>query len=157
MGKQQDFMREPKFIFRPPRSISPLVSSMVRQHPGLHALDNFTESARALGLLNLPVNYIEYIWKTHCKDIDGLEFTQRDRDNSEDDLINYKSSNQADGDYFRSILETINSEPKHIQSNDADEQQGWLQQRVTTLERLKSVLELRLRHISSSRESIEIS
>ena len=116
-------------------------------------MDNFTESAKALGLLNLKNNYIKYIWKIHCKDINGLEFSQSDRDSSDDDLIDCESSTQADGDYFRSILETINSEPEYIQDNNADEQHGWLKLKLTTLGRLKSVLELRLRHISSAWES----
>ena len=120
-------------------------------------MDDFTESAKALGLLNLKNNYIKYIWKIHCKDIPGLEFSQTDRDTSEDDLIDSESSIQPDGDYFRSILETINSEPENTDANYADEQQDWLKQKLTTLGRLKSVLELRLRHISSSRESNKIS
>ena len=50
-------------------------------------MDNYQERAKALGLPDSNSNYIKSLWKEHCRDIKGLEFTDNENDDGEEDAF----------------------------------------------------------------------
>ena len=117
-------------------------------------MDNYPERVKALGLPDSNSNYIKSLWKEHCRDITGLEFTDNEEDNGEEYLVQVEASNQQDPDYLSSILKAINAEPERIKTGKHNpyEEQQWLEQKLTILARLKSQIELRLRNNSAAHE-----
>lgn len=117
-------------------------------------MDNYQERARALGLPDSNSDYIKSLWKEHCRDIKGLEFTDKENNDGEEELVEVEALKQQDADYLSSILEAINTEPEKIKTGNHNlyKEQQWLEQKLTILARLKSQIELRLRNNSATHE-----
>ena len=117
-------------------------------------MDNYQERARALGLPDSNSHYIKRLWKEQCRDIKGLEFTDNENNDGEEDLVEVEALKQQDADYLSSILEAINAEPEKIKTGNHNlyKEQQWLEQKLTILARLKSQIELRLRNNSAAHE-----
>jgi len=113
-------------------------------------MDDHQERIEALGISRAKNNYINQLWKLHCRDIVGVEFMATDFEDAIDELDEEDPSSQALDHPLSAILETINSEPESLTSREVNDHYLWLDEKLMALKRLKSDVELRLRNASSS-------
>ena len=116
-------------------------------------MDDHQERIEALGISRAKNNYINQLWKLHCRDIVGVEFMATDFEDAIDELEEAVPSSPAVEHPLSAILETINSEPESLNSREANERYLWLEEKLMALKRLKSDVELRLRNASSTTEN----
>ena len=113
-------------------------------------MDDHQERIEALGISRAANNYINQLWKLHCRDLVGIEFMATDFEDAIDELEETAPSSQAIEHPLSAILDTINSEPKSLDLSEMNEQYLWLAKKLMALKWLKSDVELRLRNASSS-------
>ena len=113
-------------------------------------MDDHQERIEALGISRAKNNYINQLWKLHCRDIVGVEFMATDFEDAIDELDEEDPSSQALDHTLSAIIETINSEPESLTSREVNDHYLWLDEKLMALKRLKSDVELRLRNASSS-------
>ena len=118
-------------------------------------MDNLQEKMKALGITNSKGNYINQLWKLHCRDVLGVDFMATDFEDSIDEYTESEPSRQQFESPLSAILDMINSEPKSASSSDVTKHQLWLEQQLMALKRLKSDVELRLRDTSTIQENEE--
>ena len=107
------------------------------------------KAAKALGLTQVKSNYIKHLWKVHCSEVHGLDFTSGVLYENEEDILHREEIIQSDENQLLLILETINTDPTSWQLDDIKNKKHWLDQKLIMLERIKSHIELRLRNTSS--------
>ena len=118
-------------------------------------MDNHQEKIKALGITRSKSNYINQLWKLHCRDVSGVDFMATDFEDTIDEFVESEPSSQQVESPLNAILDTINSEPENSGSSDVAKHQSWLEQQLMVLKRLKSDVELRLRDTSSIKENEE--
>ena len=118
-------------------------------------MDNLQEKMKALGIKNSKGNYINQLWKLHCRDVLGVDFMATDFEDSIDEYTESEPSRQQVESPLSAILDMINSEPKSTSSSDVTTHQFWLEQQLMARKRLKSDVELRLRDTSTNQENEE--
>lgn len=118
-------------------------------------MDNHQEKIKALGITRSKSNYINQLWKLHCRDVSGVDFMATDFEDTIDEFVESDPSSQQVESPLNAILDTINSEPENSGSSDVAKHQSWLEQQLMVLKRLKSDVELRLRDTSSIKENEE--
>ena len=118
-------------------------------------MDNHQEKIKALGITRSKSNYINQLWKIHCRDVSGVDFMATDFEDTIDEFVESEPSSQQVESPLNAILDTINSEPENSGSSDVAKHQSWLEQQLMVLKRLKSDVELRLRDTSSIKENEE--
>lgn len=118
-------------------------------------MDNHQEKIKALGITRSKSNYINQLWKLHCRDVSGVDFMATDFEDTIDEFVESEPSSHQVESPLNAILDTINSEPENSGSSDVAKHQSWLEQQLMVLKRLKSDVELRLRDTSSIKENEE--
>ena len=118
-------------------------------------MDNHQEKIKALGITRSKSNYINQLWKLHCRDVSGVDFMATDFEDTIDEFVESEPSSQQVESPLNAILDTINSEPENSGSSDVAKHQSWLEQQLMVLKRLNSDVELRLRDTSSIKENEE--
>lgn len=118
-------------------------------------MDNHQEKIKALGITRSKSNYINQLWKLHCRNVSGVDFMATDFEDTIDEFVESEPSSQQVESPLNAILDTINSEPENSGSSDVTKHQSWLEQQLMVLKRLKSDVELRLRDTSSIKENEE--
>lgn len=118
-------------------------------------MDNHQEKIKALGITRSKSNYINQLWKLHCRNVSGVDFMATDFEDTIDEFVESEPSSQQVESPLNAILDTINSEPENSGSSDVAKHQSWLEQQLMVLKRLKSDVELRLRDTSSIKENEE--
>ena len=113
-------------------------------------MDEHQERIEALGISRATNNYINQLWKIHCRDIVGFELMATDFEDAIDELEEARPSSLAIEHPLSAILEAINSEPTSSNSSKANEHYLWLAKKLMALKWLKSDVELRLRNASST-------
>ena len=116
-------------------------------------MDDHQERIEALGISRVTNNYINQLWKLHCRDVVGIEFMATDFEDAIDELEEAMPSSLAIEHPLSAILETINSEPDNLDSSEVNNHYQWLEEKLMALKRLKSDMELRLRNASSTTEN----
>ena len=113
-------------------------------------MDNHLKKVEALGIKQSSYNYINELWKLHCRDVAGIEFMSTDFEDVIDDLSDSEDQSMLDSENpLSAILNIINSEPDVLEPDKTIKYQAWLEKHLMALKRLKSDTELRLRNISS--------
>ncbi|MEC8738153.1 MAG: hypothetical protein VXX91_07970 [Planctomycetota bacterium] len=113
------------------------------------AMDEHLKRVEALGIAKSSYNYINQLWKLHCRDVVGIDFMSTDFEDAVDALSEPEAPLSLDGENpLSAILNAINSELDTLEPDRINQCQSWLEKQLMALKRIKSDIELRLRNIS---------
>ena len=113
-------------------------------------MNEHQKKSEALGINRSSYNYINQLWKLHCRDVEGVDFMATDFEDTVDELSEPEFDPTLDDENtLHKILETINSDPESDSPDSATKHQIWLERQLIALKRFKSDIELRLRNTSS--------
>ena len=112
-------------------------------------MDEHLKRVEALGIAKSSYNYINQLWKLHCRDVFGIDFMSTDFEDAVDALSEPEAPLSLDGENpLSAILNAINSELDTLEPDRINQCQSWLEKQLMALKRIKSDIELRLRNIS---------